>query len=382
MKKGILYWITGLSGAGKTTIGSSLYYELLEKKDNVVLLDGDILKKIVGSDLGYSYAERFERAKRYSNLCKMLVDQGMVVIICTIAMFDEIREWNRQNINGYVEIFLDVDMDVLRKRNQKGLYSKQQLGGVMNLAGVDMETQLPQNPDIVINNDGSIPVAQCVKTIMDYNVRYELSECRDSMYWNEFYRKHKEFSPSLFAQSLVDKLEEGKYLLELGCGNGRDSLFFANNGVYVTAIDASEPAISYLKDSKAHENMLFICDDFVKSEPIYQRQYDYIYSRFTLHAISEREEHRLLNNVTKALKANGKLFIEARSIHDEIFGMGQMVEKNAYIYNDHFRRFIDMDELKSKLVERGFSILYAEESDEFSPTEDSKPMLIRMIATK
>ncbi len=381
-EKGVLYWLTGLSGAGKTTIGNSLYYELLETKQNVILLDGDILKTIVGSDLGYSYAERFERAKRYSNLCKMLVDQGMIVIICTIAMFDDIREWNRKHIDGYVEIFLDVSLNVLKERNQKGLYSKQQTGELVNLVGVDMETQFPKSPHIVLKNDGRLTIPECVTRIRNYKVNYNLRGCRDTEYWNSYYLKNPNFEPSQFAQDVLKKMEPGKNLLELGCGNGRDSLYFSNNGLHVTGIDASEIAIKRLKKEQVNADSLFICDDFVKSEAIFQRQYDYIYSRFTLHAINEKQETVLLNSIMGALKTNGKLFIEARSIHDELYGKGECIEKDAYIYNDHFRRFIDVQELREKLVQRGFSILYSEESDQFSPMADSKPILIRVIATK
>ena len=98
MDKGILYWITGLSGAGKTTIGNRLYYKMRSENKNVIILDGDILKKIAGKDLGYKREERLERAYRYSSLCKLLTDQGVHVIICTIAMFNEVRDWNRRNI--------------------------------------------------------------------------------------------------------------------------------------------------------------------------------------------------------------------------------------------------------------------------------------------
>ena len=95
-KDGVLYWITGLSGAGKTTIGNRLYYELRKENDNVILLDGDILKKIVSDTPGYTAEDRKKRAIKYAMLCKTLTDQGMIVICCTIAMFDEVRMWNRR----------------------------------------------------------------------------------------------------------------------------------------------------------------------------------------------------------------------------------------------------------------------------------------------
>ena len=114
MQEGILYWITGLSGAGKTTIGNRLYYEMKKSRDNVVLLDGDILKEIVDENVGYSDEQRRKRAMKYAKICRMLTDQNIYVICCTVAMYDEVRQWNRENNKRYVEVFLDVPVEVLR----------------------------------------------------------------------------------------------------------------------------------------------------------------------------------------------------------------------------------------------------------------------------
>lgn len=162
LKNGTVFWITGLSGAGKTTIGKALYDQLLIDNKNLVILDGDVLKHIVNVE-GYSFDARLKKATSYSRLTKALADQGLNVIICTISMFDEVRNWNRENIQNYVEVFLDVDMSVLYYRNQKGLYSN---SSDNNVAGVNVEVQLPQNPDIVINNNGDISVSDCIKKII------------------------------------------------------------------------------------------------------------------------------------------------------------------------------------------------------------------------
>ena len=162
LKNGTVFWITGLSGAGKTTIGKALYDQLLIDNKNLVILDGDVLKHIVNVE-GYSFDARLKKATSYSRLTKALADQGVNVIICTISMFDEVRNWNRENIQNYVEVFLDVDMSVLYYRNQKGLYSN---SSDNNVAGVNVEVQLPQNPDIVINNNGDISVSDCIKKII------------------------------------------------------------------------------------------------------------------------------------------------------------------------------------------------------------------------
>lgn len=153
--KGTLYWITGLSGAGKTTIGSMLYEHLKKKKSNVVILDGDMVRSAFGNDLGYSQEERLRCAMRYSGLSRLLTEQGIDVVCCTISMFDEVRDWNRNHIKNYLEIFLDVPIEVLQMRNQKNLYQDVKKGKAANVVGMDLQLQLPRNPDIRIVNDGS-----------------------------------------------------------------------------------------------------------------------------------------------------------------------------------------------------------------------------------
>lgn len=151
--KGAVYWITGLSGAGKTTVAKQLFDYLKEYKDNVVLLDGDILREVFGNDLGYTNEDRKISAMRNSKLCKMLSDQGFDTIIATISMFDFCREWNREHIDKYLEIFLDVPIEVLIDRDQKQLYSKFTENSVV---GISLECEMPRNPDLTIKNDGSI----------------------------------------------------------------------------------------------------------------------------------------------------------------------------------------------------------------------------------
>lgn len=162
MEKGTAYWITGLSGAGKTTIGEKIFQRLREKKKTVLFLDGDTLREVFGNDLGYSREDRLRCAMRYSRLCRLLSEQGQDVVICTISMFHEVRDWNRQNIEKYKEIYIQVPMEVLRKRNQKGLY---QSGS--EVVGMDLEPELPRNPDVTVKNDGTLPPQAIVKHIWD-----------------------------------------------------------------------------------------------------------------------------------------------------------------------------------------------------------------------
>ena len=159
---GTVYWLTGLSGAGKTTVGKILYKKLKKQKENVVLLDGDALRQAIASDLGYTQDDRHESARRNTGLCKLLADQGLDVICCTICMFEDVRQWSRTNNKNYFEVYLKVPLEVLKKRNQKNLYEEasDELVGL----GVDMEE--PKHPDLVVINDGSISPEEIAEEIL------------------------------------------------------------------------------------------------------------------------------------------------------------------------------------------------------------------------
>ena len=207
---------------------------------------------------------------------------------------------------------------------------------------------------------------------------------RDQAYWNVYYTVHTGQSeePSEFAKSIVDKMIVGRHLLELGCGNGRDSLFFLKNGLKVTAVDASDVAINSLVElTKGNPSASFVCDDFVKCKSVYQGHYDYIYSRFTLHAISEEQEDELLINIRNAMEKHTILFIEARTVHDTLFGRGRPAGRNAYFQDGHYRRFIDTDRFRKKLERLGYMTLSLIEDIGFSKTQDSDPVLMRCIAS-
>lgn len=163
---GTVYWITGLSGAGKTTIGNLFYNYLKGQYPNTVFFDGDTLRKVFGDDLGYTEEERRKCAMRYSRLCAMLEEQGMNVICCTISMFDSVRQWNRENIQNYREIYVRVSMDTLCTRDQKGLYSGITSETEKDVAGIHFQVEMPKNPDLILDNDGETTPEEQVERIV------------------------------------------------------------------------------------------------------------------------------------------------------------------------------------------------------------------------
>lgn len=150
---GVVYWVTGLSGAGKTTLAGALADRLVVRRRAVVRLDGDRVRAILGAH-SYELSDRKALAQIYANFCREFAGQGFDVVCATVSMFHAVRAWNRANIVRYVEIYLRTPIPVLAARHPKGLYGKG-LSGRRNVVGVDLAFEEPQTPDLVIEDDGS-----------------------------------------------------------------------------------------------------------------------------------------------------------------------------------------------------------------------------------
>ena len=168
MPNGTLYWLTGLSGSGKTTIGRALSEEL-RKSQKVIFLDGDTLREVFYDMYGHSKEERLDASMHYARLCKMLVEQGVDVVCATISMFHKTREWNQKNIAHYIEVYIRVPMDELEKRDSKQIYSRSKKRELINVVGVDIEAEEPINPNVIIDNYGDIKIEKAVESIIDAN---------------------------------------------------------------------------------------------------------------------------------------------------------------------------------------------------------------------
>jgi cytidine diphosphoramidate kinase len=143
-------WITGLSAAGKTTLAKGVTKSLIDLGYPTIMLDGDILKECFNVEDHNTREDRQKRAYTYSKIARMLARQGVIVVVGTIALFKEIHYWNRENIPGYFEVFLDIPLDILRKRDPKGLYRRFDHGEIKDVAGLDISVDFPKNPDLSI----------------------------------------------------------------------------------------------------------------------------------------------------------------------------------------------------------------------------------------
>jgi len=150
----MVIWLIGKSGAGKSEIGKRLYDKLKLEIPNIVYLDGDELRDAISWDLGHSLEDRHTSEKRRSRLCKLLSDQDISVICAALSNAPNLREWNKQNINNYFEIYIQVEQSVLHERDSKGLYKKFGNKKINNVVGEDIPFHDPENPWITIENNG------------------------------------------------------------------------------------------------------------------------------------------------------------------------------------------------------------------------------------
>lgn len=165
---GCVYWITGLSGAGKTSLCQALVSYLQNQGDSIIMLDGDDLREVMGSTDAHTREERLMLARRYAHLCHLLSKQGVDVAIATISMFREIHEWNRINLSKYVEIFLNVPLDELSRRDPKKIYERVYKGELKNVAGVDFIVDKPASPDVSIEWVPGLSVDIALGKVIEY----------------------------------------------------------------------------------------------------------------------------------------------------------------------------------------------------------------------
>tara|TARA_B100000959_G_C14858983_1_gene573421 strand:- start:25 stop:546 length:522 start_codon:yes stop_codon:yes gene_type:complete len=159
-KKGILFWLTGLPGAGKTSIANKIISPINKKFGHTILFNGDDIRKIF--DLkNYSFVGRKRIGMQYSKLFKNITDQKINVLFAGGVLIEEVRKRNKKNINNYVEIYLKCNQKKIISKNFKKLYLK-----TKNLVGLKIKPEYPKNPDIIINNDFTKTINELSKDLL------------------------------------------------------------------------------------------------------------------------------------------------------------------------------------------------------------------------
>lgn len=148
-KNGVVIWLTGLSSSGKTTLAKGLEYEIKKRGCLVELLDGDIVRTNLSKGLGFSRQDRDTNVRRIGFVANLLSRNDVVTIAAVVSPYRAARDELRQNINNFIEVYVNAPLDVCEKRDVKGLYAMARAGEIRAFTGIDDPYEEPLNPDIV-----------------------------------------------------------------------------------------------------------------------------------------------------------------------------------------------------------------------------------------
>lgn len=149
--QGFILWLTGLSGAGKSTISQALLPALRERGCKVEMLDGDIVRTHLSKGLGFSKEDRDTNIRRIGFVAHLLSRNGVAVIVAAISPYRALREEVRQMDPNFVEVYVEAPLEICEGRDVKGLYAKARSGEIKGFTGIDDPYEPPLNPEVICN---------------------------------------------------------------------------------------------------------------------------------------------------------------------------------------------------------------------------------------
>lgn len=164
-RRGVCVWLTGLPGAGKTTIAHRVADRLRARGLPVEILDGDAVRQHISRDLGFSREDRLENIRRVAYLADLLVRHGVIVLVALVSPYREGRQQARERIGDFLEVYVRCPMEVLIERDPKGLYARALRGEIQNFTGLDDPYEPPDAPDLVVDTDREPPEASAEKVL-------------------------------------------------------------------------------------------------------------------------------------------------------------------------------------------------------------------------
>ncbi len=151
--KGFTLWFTGLSGAGKSTLSEAIEHRLKASGQKVEVLDGDVVRTHLSKGLGFSREDRDTNIKRIAFVCGLLTRNDVICISAAISPYRETRQWARDHIGDFVEVYVKCPIEVCRQRDVKGLYKLVDEGKIKGFTGVDDPYEEPEHPELIVETD-------------------------------------------------------------------------------------------------------------------------------------------------------------------------------------------------------------------------------------
>lgn len=167
-----ILWFTGLSASGKSSLANIVETKLFRMNYKTYLLDGDNVRHGLNKDLGFSEKSRIENIRRISEVAKLFLDSGIIVLTAFISPFKSDRDLARSLVlkKQFIEIFIDASLETCEKRDPKGLYKKARSGKIANFTGISSPYEAPKNPELRIDNN-EITLDEASNQVIDYLIK-------------------------------------------------------------------------------------------------------------------------------------------------------------------------------------------------------------------